>query len=80
MAIASIEDSGKMYFSTSLASPKVKELATDCQAMVTLQSAGRFATVQGVTEIVQDRTEIDRSGPRPGGSGSPAARRIHRSA
>jgi general stress protein 26 len=60
LAIASIEDSGEMYFSTSLASPKVKELATDGQAMVTLQSSGRFVTIQGVTEIVRDRSEIDR--------------------
>ncbi len=60
MAIASIEDSGEMYFSTSLSSPKVKELAADAEVMVTLQSAGRFATIQGVTEIVRDRAEIDR--------------------
>jgi general stress protein 26 len=60
MAIASIEDSGEMYFSTSLSSPKVKELAADAEVMVTLQSAGRFATIQGMTEIVRDRAEIDR--------------------
>jgi len=60
MAIASIEESGDMYFSTSLGSPKVKELGADAQAMVTLQSAGRFATIQGMTEIVRDRAEIDR--------------------
>jgi general stress protein 26 len=60
MAIAGIEDSGEMYFSTSLASPKVKELAADAEVMVTLQSSGRFATIQGVTEIVRDRAVIDR--------------------
>ena len=60
MAIASIEDNGEMYFSTSLASPKVKELAADAEVMVTLQSSGRFATIQGVTEIVRDRAVIDR--------------------
>ena len=60
MAIAAIEDSGDMYFTTSLASPKVAELAADAEVMVTLQSSGRFATIQGVTEIVRDRAEIGR--------------------
>jgi general stress protein 26 len=60
MAIASVEESGDIYFATSLDSPKVKELGADAEAMVTLQSSGRFAAVQGVTEIVRDRGEIGR--------------------
>ena len=39
MAIASVEDNGEMYFSTSLDSPKVRELAGDAEVMVTLQSS-----------------------------------------
>jgi general stress protein 26 len=60
MAIASVEDSGDLYFSTSLASPKVGELETDPGAMVTLQSSDRFAAVQGTAEILRERSEIDR--------------------
>jgi general stress protein 26 len=60
MAIAGVEDSGDLYFSTSLASPKVGELEADPEAMVTLQSSDRFAAIQGRAEILRDRSEVDR--------------------
>lgn len=60
MAIAGVEDSGEIYFSTNFASPKVAELEADAEAMATLQSSDRFAAVEGKAEILRDRSVIDR--------------------
>ncbi len=60
LAIASVEDSGDIYFSTSVDSPKVTEITSDARVFITLQSRGQFATITGEAVVSQDRAEIDR--------------------
>jgi general stress protein 26 len=60
LAIASVEDSGDIYFATSVESPKVAEIASDSRVFITLQSRGQFATITGEATLSQDRAAIGR--------------------
>jgi general stress protein 26 len=58
MSIAQVDDNATLWFITSVGSAKVDELADDARATVTLQSAGRFACLNGNAELVFDSARI----------------------
>jgi general stress protein 26 len=60
MALASVEDSGDLYFPTSLDSVKAKEIEADPAVMATFQSGYKFVTLNGNASIVRDRALIDK--------------------
>jgi general stress protein 26 len=45
LSIAESQDDGAMYFSTSIDSPEVEELETDCHVNVVMQDGRRFVMV-----------------------------------
>src|SRR5450432_2357991 len=47
MAIAEVGDDGTLWFITNVDSPKVLEIREDSRAMVSLQSARQFVTMNG---------------------------------
>jgi len=58
MSIAQVDDNVTIWFITSVASAKVDEVADDARATVILQSASRFACINGNAELVFDRQTI----------------------
>jgi general stress protein 26 len=58
MSIARVDDNATLWFITSVASAKVEEVAEDSRAMVTLQSASRFVSLNGSAELVFDPQQI----------------------
>jgi general stress protein 26 len=60
MAVAEINASGSCYFATSIAAPKVDEIAGDPRVLITFQGKTRFATVSGTARIVRDRALVER--------------------
>ncbi len=60
MAVASVEDSGDLYFPTSLGSPKASEIEADPAVMTTFQSGYKFVSLNGKAQVVRDRALIDK--------------------
>lgn len=60
MAVAELEPDADAIFSTSLDSPKIKEIEANPEVLVTFQSRSVFACIHGTASIVRDRAEIDR--------------------
>jgi general stress protein 26 len=60
MAMAEVQAGGDIVFSTSIASPKIAEIAADPRVLVTLQAKSQFATLEGSATVMRDRAEIDR--------------------
>jgi general stress protein 26 len=60
MALAEMKADTDAIFSTSLESPKIKEIELNPEVLVTFQSRSEFASIHGTASIVQDRAEIDR--------------------
>ena len=66
LALASPESSadmledGVLYFPTSLASPKIEEIAADPRVAVTMQDKRRFVSISGTARILSDRALVDR--------------------
>jgi general stress protein 26 len=58
MAVASVEDSGAVYFPTSDGSPKANEIEADPAVMTTFQSGYKFVSLNGQAQIVRDRVLI----------------------
>ena len=59
MAVAELRPDD-MYFSTSLQSPKIAEIASNPAVAVTFQSRSQFASVYGNAYVVRDRALIER--------------------
>ena len=60
MAVAELRADADAYFVTSIDSPKIAEIESDADVLLTFQSASRYAAVYGRVNIVQDRALIDR--------------------
>ncbi len=58
MAVAQVDDDGNLWFITGVDSTKVLEVRDDSRAMVSLQSARRFVTINGHFELVADRAKV----------------------
>ena len=58
MAVAQVDEEGTLWFITSVDSTKVLEVRDDSRAMVSLQSAHRFVTINGHFELVSDRAKV----------------------
>jgi general stress protein 26 len=54
MAIAKVDDSGDVYFATTLSSPKVDELQADANVVLTFQNTSQFVTIEGLARIERD--------------------------
>lgn len=59
MALAKLEENGRAYFSTSLDSPKMQELAANPHAVATFQKARQFASLSGTITVSRDAALID---------------------
>ena len=60
LALAETHDDGRVYFATSVESPKVEEMRADERVAVTLQDSKRYVSLSGTAEITRDRALIDR--------------------
>lgn len=54
MAVAGLRPDGTTYFSTSLDSPKIDELAANNEVLVTFQAEQQFATLRGKVTVSRD--------------------------
>lgn len=59
MAIAQVEDDGQMWFVTDRNSGKVADLMLDVEVAVTMQNGGKFVSISGHAEPVDDNRKID---------------------
>jgi general stress protein 26 len=59
MAVAEVEPDGTLWFLTSASSPKAQELGDDSRAMVTMQKAQQFVSLNGNMELIHDRAKIE---------------------
>jgi general stress protein 26 len=60
LSLAAAHEEGKLYFATSLDSPKVEEIESDAEVLVTLQDHVRYVSISGTARISRDRGLIDR--------------------
>lgn len=58
MVVAQLEEDGVIYLSTSLRSPKLKEIEQDPRVAVYFQKPRCYVAVNGSVEVVQDRAKI----------------------
>lgn len=60
LAVAKQESEALLYFSTTIDSPKIRELEGDPQVNVVMQAARRFVSLTGRAHISRDRDLIER--------------------
>lgn len=60
LAVAGILDDGRACFASSKQSPKVSEIASNQDVLITFQSGAQFATLRGRAVLVRDRARIDK--------------------
>jgi general stress protein 26 len=60
LSLASQHDGGKLYFSTSIDSPKVQEMAASPEVVVTLQDSRLYVSISGTAQISRDTALIER--------------------
>ena len=65
LSLASAHDGGKLYFSTSVESPKVEEMESQPDVLVTLQDNARYISISGTARITRDRGLIERLWSEP---------------
>lgn len=58
MAISRVEKGGALYFVTQIDSPKVDEIQSDSDVLVTVQGDRRYVSLSGRAELVRDRQLI----------------------
>ncbi|OYP37719.1 pyridoxamine 5'-phosphate oxidase family protein [Rhodopirellula sp. MGV] len=59
MAIAEVDDDGTMWFVSDRNSGKIADLMLDQDVAVTMQSSGKFVSLTGKCQAVEDRQKID---------------------
>lgn len=79
LSLASTHDGGKLYFSTSVESPKVEEMESAPDVLVTLQDDARYVSISGTARITRDRGLIERLWSEPWRCGSRREKTIRRS-
>jgi general stress protein 26 len=60
MAVAELRADADAYFVTSIDSPKIAEIESDADVLLTFQSERQYATVYGRVNVIQDSQLIDR--------------------
>jgi general stress protein 26 len=65
LSLASQHDGGKLYFSTSIDSPKVEEMAASPEVVVTLQDSALYISISGTAQISRDSALIERLWSEP---------------
>ena len=65
MHIARVDDTGDVYFATSIQSPKVAEMNANSDLMLTMQRSSQFVTLTGEGHIQRDRALIDQLWSEP---------------
>jgi len=65
LSLASRHDGGKLYFSTSIDSPKVEEMEASPEVVVTLQDSALCVSISGTAEISRDAALIERLWSEP---------------
>ena len=60
LSLASAHEGGKLYFATSLDSPKVEEIEADAEVLVTLQNSVCYVSISGTARISRDRGLVER--------------------
>ena len=60
MSVAEWRADADAYFATSIASPKMAEIETDPEVLISFQSGSQFASISGTARIVRDRAVIHR--------------------
>lgn len=58
MAVAQVDDSGDLWFATSITSDKAKEIEADSRVLVTMQSSMSYVSLAGEGVIVRDQAKI----------------------
>ena len=59
MAVAKMDEDGSLWFVTGQDTPKIDELVAHPNALVCLQNARQFVTINGHVSIVKDRSKVD---------------------
>ncbi|HEY5374067.1 MAG TPA: pyridoxamine 5'-phosphate oxidase family protein [Polyangiaceae bacterium] len=60
MAIADLSDDGTLWFITDVDSTMVLEIREDSRAMISLQNARQFVTINGHFQLLADRAKVER--------------------
>ena len=60
LTIADGGDGKTLYFSTSIESPKVREIEADPHVNVVMQDGRHYVSLSGVAQVVRDRALIER--------------------
>lgn len=60
MAVADLHADADAYFVTSIDSPKVAEVYSDADVLLTFQSATQYAAVYGRVNVIRDRELVER--------------------
>lgn len=58
MALADVEDNGRLWFITSVDSPKVHEIEMDSQVHIVAQEGQTFLSLSGRASLIGDREKI----------------------
>ncbi len=59
MAMAQVEDDGKIWFITDRNSGKVADLMLDSEVCITLQSSNKFVSLSGIASAVDSQEKVD---------------------
>lgn len=59
MAVADLTDSGTLWFVTDRNSGKIADLMLDREVAVTMQNSGKFVSVSGEAQVIDDRAKIE---------------------
>ena len=65
LSLASQHEGGKLYFSTSIDSPKVEEMAASPEVVVTLQDSALYVSISGTAQTSRDPALIERLWSEP---------------
>ena len=57
--VAPAREDGRVYFSTSVESPKIGELEADAHVAVTFQDSKRYVSLSGTARLLRDRALVD---------------------
>ena len=60
LSLASAHGGGKLYFATSLDSPKVGEIEADAEVLVTLQDRFHYVSISGTARVSRDPALVAR--------------------
>jgi general stress protein 26 len=59
MAVAQVEENGDLWFATDRSSGKMDEIHVDAHVNITMQGGGKFVSVSGIANEVDDRRKVE---------------------